>query len=36
MTQNDLKCHFESFLGGENFEVRGVNTAHAPCIWKEN
>ena len=32
MTQNDMKCNFESFLGGENFLGGGFNTPDAPCI----
>ena len=35
MTQNDILCHFESFLGGENFWGGDDNSTSAPCtlIW---
>ena len=34
MTQNDISCYFESFLGaGGNFWGDGANTASAPCMF---
>ena len=31
MTQNDMKCYFESFLGGEIFLKGGGKSIAAPC-----
>ena len=31
MTQNDMKCHFESFFGVEIFAEEGVNFRAPPC-----